>query len=69
MLNSSWQGLLEDLAILAILVSIWTHGSDWIEGKPRWIRELLGCILAAGGIILLMITPFELQHGITIDLR
>ena len=68
-MSASWQGLLQNFAILAILVSVWTHGLDWIEGKARWQREVFGAILAGGGVILLMLVPFEVQPGITTDLR
>ncbi len=69
MWNASWQGLLQNFAILVILVSVWTHGMDWVEGRRRWHREALGVIVAGGGVILLMLAPFEIRPGITIDLR
>ncbi len=69
MASASWQGLLQNLAIFVVLVSVWTHGLDWIEGKPRWLREAFGAILASGGVMLLMLFPFEIQPGITTDLR
>jgi diguanylate cyclase (GGDEF)-like protein/PAS domain S-box-containing protein len=61
--------MLQGLAILAILVAIWTHGLDWIEGKAKWHREAFGAVLAVGGVVLLMHVPFELQPGLTTDLR
>lgn len=69
MMTASWQGLLQNLAILAILVSIWTHGLDWLEGKPRWRYEAFGCVLTGCGVVLVMMAPFEVRPGITTDLR
>ncbi len=68
-MSASWEGLLQNLAILAILFSIWNHGSDWIENRPAWLREVTGSLVAGGGVILLMLVPFEFQPGITADLR
>ena len=68
-LGASWQGLLQNFAILAIIVSIWTHALEWLGGKTKWHREALGATVAGGGVVLLMVVPFELQPGITTDLR
>ncbi len=67
--SASWQHLLQNVAILAILVTVWTHGLDWIEGKARWYRELFGVCLSAAGIILLMQVPLEIRPGVFTDLR
>ena len=67
--SASWQGLLQNLAILAILVSVWTHWLDWIEGKAKWRREVFGIGLAAAGVILLMQVPLEIRPGVFVDLR
>ena len=68
-LSASWQDLLQNLAIVAILVSVWTYGLDATDGKPRWTRELLGMVLTGTGVVLLMLVPFEVEPGIIIDLR
>ncbi len=68
-LSASWQGLLQNLAILAILVSVWTHGVDRIDGKARWYREAFGIGLSAAGVILLMQVPLEIRPGIFVNLR
>ena len=67
--SASWQGLLQNFAILAIVVTVWTHGLDWIEGKARWYRELFGVCLAGASVILLMLVPFEIGPGVFTDLR
>jgi PAS domain S-box-containing protein len=64
-----WQGLLQDLAILAVFVPVWTHGLDWIDGRSRTYREGFGIALSGIGVILLMLFPFEVLPGIRIDLR
>ena len=67
--GASWQQLLQNLAILAILVSVWTHGLDRIDGKARWYRDAFGVGLSAAGVILLMQVPLEIGPGIFVDLR
>ena len=68
-MSASWQGLLQNFAILAILVTVWTPGLDWIEGKARWWRELFGAVLAGIGVILMMLVSFEIGPGVITDLR
>ncbi len=68
-MNASWQQLLQNLAILAILVSVWTHGLDRIDGKARWYREAFGIGLSAAGVILLMQVPLEIRPGVFVNLR
>ena len=68
-MGASWQQLLQNVAILAILVSVWTHGLDRIEGKARWYREAFGIGLAAGGVILLMQVSLEIRPGAFFNLR
>lgn len=67
--GASWQGLLQNLAILTILVTVWTHGLDWLEGRARWHREAFGVGLSAAGVILLMQVPLEFRLGVFTDLR
>ena len=67
--SASWQGLLQGLAILAIVVSVWTHGLDWLGGSARRYRDIFGIVLAGGGVVLLMLFPFEVRPGVITDLR
>ncbi len=69
MASASWQDLLQNVAILAIAVTVWNHGLDRLEGKARWYRELFGICLGGTSVVLLMLVPFELQPGIIVDLR
>ena len=69
MVSASWQDLLQNLAILAIFVSVWTHVVDRIDGKAQWHREVFGIGLSAAGVILLMQVPFEIRPGVFVDLR
>ena len=68
-MSASWHGLLENFAILAILVATWSFGVDRFEDKPRWAREVFGSVLAAAGAVVLMSVPFELRPGVIVDLR
>ncbi len=68
-MGDSWRELLPNIAILAILVTVWTHGLDLIEGKGRWYRAVFGAVLSAAGVILLMQVPFEIRPGVFTDLR
>ena len=68
-MSASWPQLLQNLAILAILVAVWTLGVDRIDGKARWYREAIGIGLSAVGVILLMQAPLEIGPGVFVDLR
>ena len=68
-MDTSWHGLLPGLAILAIFVSAWTLGFDWLEARTRLRRELFGILVAGAGVILLMLVPFEVRPGVITDLR
>ena len=64
-----WHGLLANVAVVAILVSAWTHTQDWRQGWAPAVQSLAFGGLLAAGTILLMLLPVELRHGVFFDLR
>lgn len=67
--NTSWSGLLANLAIIAILISVWTHSQEWTDRWPRQVYLALLAAMTSGGTIALMNLPFEIQPGVITDLR
>ena len=68
-MSALWQGLLANLGIIAILLSLWPQAMDWAEGWPRWFQALALTCLTSVATILLMRLPFEIQPGVFLDLR
>ena len=68
-MSALWQGLLANLGIIAILLSLWPQAMDWAEGWPRWFQALALTCLTSVATILLMTLPFEIQPGVFLDLR
>jgi diguanylate cyclase (GGDEF)-like protein/PAS domain S-box-containing protein len=64
-----WQGLLVNLAILSIFISIWMQAYDAIERMPRWLGQLTLAVLFAAVTIMLMLMPFQIVAGIQAALR
>jgi LytS/YehU family sensor histidine kinase len=67
--DASWSGLLANLAIIAVLISVWTHSQDWTNGWPRPAYLALLAVLTSGGTIAVMNLPFEFRPGVITDLR
>ncbi len=68
-MSGAWNGLLQNLAILAIAVSIWMQLADWIDRRAAAVRASILVALAAGTTIGLMSLPFTLDAGVIADLR
>ena len=68
-MTSAWYVLLANLGIVAILVSVWTHSVDRVEGWPYALRVIVPTILTGGGAVALMLLPFSVQPGVIFDLR
>ena len=68
-MSALWQGLLANLGIIAILLSLWPQAVDWAEGWPRSIRALALTCLTSAATVLLMSLPFEIEPGVFVDLR
>ena len=70
-MNSIWQSLFFNLAVVSIILVAWDYVSAWIEKQglsDRWRSSLLGAILGAGAIAsMTMATP--LLSGFIFDLR
>jgi len=68
-MSASWHGLLANLAIIAILISVWTHVHVRIEDRSPALQNAFLTLLGGGGTVLLMLLPFEIQPGVFVDLR
>ena len=66
---NTWGSLLADLAIITLVVSLWTHCQDWIEGWPTRVQLVIFGLLGGCGTITLMLSPLTLRPGVLIDLR
>jgi diguanylate cyclase (GGDEF)-like protein/PAS domain S-box-containing protein len=64
-----WLGLLANLGIISISISIWAYALDWIVSRPEPVRSVVTVILSGATTIALMMTPFQVQPGIYFDLR
>jgi diguanylate cyclase (GGDEF)-like protein/PAS domain S-box-containing protein len=64
-----WIGLLANLGIISIAVSIWAYSLDWVVDRPAALRIAVIGILGGGATVALMMTPFQIQPGLYMDLR
>lgn len=68
-MESLWSQLLANIAIVAIAVSVWTHGHHWIDARHTLLRSLAFGLLMGGGALTVMHFPVEVMPGVLIDLR
>ncbi len=68
-MDTSWSGLLADLAIVAMFVSVWIHGHVWIERWSAPVRSVAFGSLMGLGAITVMLNPVNLMPGVQVDLR
>lgn len=68
-MSSSWQGLLANFALVALIVSIWTHVEAMLDRRfQQAIPVILGLVFGLGAVAL-MLLPIRLEGGIYVDLR
>lgn len=68
-MDDLWIGLLANLGVISISVSIWAYAFDWIASRPEPIRTGVTVLLSGATTVALMTTPFEIRPGIYFDLR
>jgi len=68
-LNSLWVGLLANMAVVALVISLWSNIRLPVFGQKESIRGWAFGILFGLGAISLMLIPFQLGSGFFIDLR
>ena len=68
-MNDLWLGLLANVGIISIAVSIWAYGLDWIENRPQFLQIAVIGVLGGGATVALMMAPFQIQPGLYLDLR
>lgn len=68
-MNTIWHDLLVDMAVLALLVSVWSNAHLLQRVQDVTARQMgFGLLLATGGIVVMML-PFRVGDGIFVDLR
>ncbi|MNH84109.1 Phytochrome-like protein cph2 [compost metagenome] len=68
-MNSLWVGLLANMAVVALVISLWSNIRLPVFGQKESIRGWAFGILFGLGAISLMLIPFQLGSGFFIDLR
>ncbi|WP_426127819.1 diguanylate cyclase [Pararhizobium sp. PWRC1-1] len=67
-MNTPWHDLLANLAILALLISVWSN-IPFSRVQSKIARELGFGLLLGMGAVTVMLLPFQIEKGIFIDLR
>ncbi|WDR04823.1 diguanylate cyclase [Devosia rhodophyticola] len=68
-MNSAWHDLYANLAVVALLLSVWTHAQYWLERHAPLLRNILFGTLMGAGAVATMVLSVELLPGVFIDLR
>lgn len=68
-MESDWNGLLANLAVVAGFVTLSTYLQDWIDGLTMWVRPLAFGVLMGAGAISAMLLPVHVAPGVNFDLR
>lgn len=68
-MNTVWHDLLANMAILAILVSLWSNARLPQRFHHAVVRQAGFGLLLGTGAIIVMLLPFQVGDGIFIDLR
>ncbi len=66
---TTWHGLLANLAILAIFITVWTQASGATTRLPRWLATAVRAAILAGGTLAIMSLQFPARPGVYVDLR
>jgi PAS domain S-box-containing protein len=68
-MSSPWHGLLANFALVALIVSIWTHVEMMLERRFQHATPVVMGLVFGFGAIALMMLPIRLEDGIFVDLR
>lgn len=69
MIETAWQQLLANFALVTLFVAIWIQVRPTLQQRPELIRELaLGSVLGVGVLVVLSM-PFKVADGVQMDLR
>ncbi|WDR01250.1 diguanylate cyclase [Devosia algicola] len=68
-MHTAWYDLYANLAVVALLLSVWTHAQYWLENRTPILRNILFGALMGIGAVATMILSVELLPGVFIDLR
>lgn len=68
-MDNFWQILLGNLAMVALVMSLWTQAQPWLEARMPLSRETLFGFVMGLGTVLSMVMSVQVQPGIYFDLR
>src|SRR6218665_37511 len=69
LIESLWNGLLANFALVALVVSLWTYGQDWLESWTATARAIAFGLLLGSAAIAMMLLPVPIRPGLFLDLR
>lgn len=69
MIESLWNGLLANFALVALVVSLWTYCQDWLEGWAPVPRAIGFGVLLGIAAMAMMMLPVPIHPGFFLDLR
>lgn len=64
-----WQQLLTNFAIVAVLISLWTHVRDGLDSATPHLQNLIFGLVMGTGAVISMMMSVRLANGILFDLR
>lgn len=68
-MNVIWLDLIANLAIAALLTSVWSQATDWLDARRRAIRQTVIGLGLGFGTVAIMVMAVELRPGVMFDLR
>lgn len=68
-MSAPWYELLANMAVLALIISIWSNVRFPRFDFPPIVRQLSFGLLLGLGAVIVMLMPFEVERGIFVDLR
>lgn len=68
-MSATWQALIANLAVAALLATIWAQLSDRLEARHRLAREFITGVMVGTAAIVTMLMAVEVVGGIYFDLR
>lgn len=68
-MSSPWHGLLANFALVALIVSIWTHIEVMLDRRFQHATPVVMGLVFGFGAVALMMLPIKLEGGLFVDLR
>lgn len=64
-----WQALIANVAVVALVTSIWSQLTEWLESRSAPTKKIVIGVLSGSGAVTSMIMAVEVAPGILFDLR